>query len=300
MVKYFIMSFSRFCIGILFLIAVVKAGYDPFIAKQLVYMSSIAYDSMTNINAWNCSQCSEFPIDKPLAFQDSTGQLQAFTGYSPTLGIILAFRGSDDIDNWITDIDAIFTTYSRCSGCQVHAGFWSSWLALKNTSISQITALLQAYGPSPLYVTGHSLGAAIAVLSTQDLKDTFGVVDLVLTFGEPRVGNPQYAHYFSNITQSYRVVHYADIVPHNPWEQQGFFHQGIEIWYNEAMTEFTECLTLESVHCSDGLSFYDYSPDDHHISFYVTLPATFYDYLNNAIKAVINPSNSSTASTATQ
>lgn len=41
--------------------------------------------------------------------------------------MIVSFRGSQDIKNWIINLDTVKTTYSECSGCQVHAGFYSGY-----------------------------------------------------------------------------------------------------------------------------------------------------------------------------
>lgn len=49
------------------------------------------------------------------------------------------------------------------------------------------------YRTAKLYVTGHSLGGALAILCTADLKNVFGNVDLTYTYGQPRVGNQAFA-----------------------------------------------------------------------------------------------------------
>lgn len=46
--------------------------------------------------------------------------------------MIVSFRGSQDIKNWILNIDTVKTTYSECSGCQVHAGFYSGYNMVAN------------------------------------------------------------------------------------------------------------------------------------------------------------------------
>ncbi len=64
----------------------------------------------------------------PKVFSNTTGNIQGFTGYSQSLNaIIVSFRGSQDTKNWIINLDTVKTTYSACSGCQVHAGFYSAY-----------------------------------------------------------------------------------------------------------------------------------------------------------------------------
>ncbi|KAK5986358.1 Triacylglycerol lipase [Trichostrongylus colubriformis] len=68
--------------------------------------------------------------------------------------------------------------------------------------------------------TGHSLGGALATLAAartakQGLRTSERIT--VYTYGEPRVGDAQFAtNYDSMIKDSYRVVFRRDIVPHLP------------------------------------------------------------------------------------
>ena len=45
----------------------------------------------------------------------------------------------------------------------------------------------------------------------------------MITFGEPRLGNKQFAEHLHSI-EGYRVVHFHDIVPHVPAIDQGYHH----------------------------------------------------------------------------
>lgn len=93
--------------AVLFLavVASINAAYSPKLALQMAYMSSIAYEPIASINAWNCSRCYQYPLQNVAAFNNPGGDLQGFAGYSSTLkGIIVAFRGSSNIKNWITNL----------------------------------------------------------------------------------------------------------------------------------------------------------------------------------------------------
>lgn len=165
-------------------------AYNPSLALELAYMSSIAYDNVANINAWNCGRCGKYPMQNVKAFSNTTGDIQGFTGYSSSLNaIILSFRGSSNIQNWIINLSFNQIAYSRCGNCKVHNGFFTGFNTVKSTVISQIQALRALHRDAKIYITGHSLGGALAVLATPDIKDTFGSVAEVLTFGQPRVGN---------------------------------------------------------------------------------------------------------------
>ena len=96
-------------------------------------MSSIAYESTSTINSWSCKLCKSNPLSHVTAFTNKGGDLQGFTGYSAALeGIVLSFRGSSNIQNWITNLQVGQTTYSKCSSCKVHSGFLAAWKIAKD------------------------------------------------------------------------------------------------------------------------------------------------------------------------
>ena len=68
--------------------------------------------------------------------------------------------------------------------------------------------------------TGHSLGAAMSVVSALDAKLSGLLEDrahVVYNYGCPRVGNHDFAKlYDSHFPESYRVIHYKDLVPRIP------------------------------------------------------------------------------------
>ena len=51
---------------------------------------------------------------------------EGFVGWLPSdNSIYIAYRGSESLSNWITNIDATKSDYNdpNCSGCEVHTGF---------------------------------------------------------------------------------------------------------------------------------------------------------------------------------
>ena len=88
---------------------------------------------------------------------------------------------------------------------------------------------------SKIFVTGHSLGGALAVFAAVDLKKNFYPETSIIlyTYGQPRVGNVDFSNFiFSQLDGSYvRVTHYDDLVTHVPPKISGFKHAGNELWY---------------------------------------------------------------------
>lgn len=79
---------------------------------------------------------------------------------------------------------------------------------------------LQNHPGSNIIFTGHSLGGALANLSSltfvEEHPNKYPKL-LLYTFGQPRVGNHNYADYHNKlIPNDYRVVHHLDPIPHLP------------------------------------------------------------------------------------
>ena len=66
--------------------------------------------------------------------------------------------------------------------------------------------------PLPLFITGHSLGGALALLATRLIAPD--VTGACYTFGAPRIGNYEFFRFIK--TPVYRVVNSADVVPRVP------------------------------------------------------------------------------------
>lgn len=97
-----------------------------------------------------------------------------------------------------------------------------------------------------LYLTGHSLGGALAVLAAaliywqEDLRDLRPLLRGIYTFGQPMVGDPDFAREFDGKfgNKLFRHVHSRDVMPHLPPTTAGTFaHFGQE--YRWAPTGWT-------------------------------------------------------------
>jgi hypothetical protein len=80
-----------------------------------------------------------------------------------------------------------------------------------------------------LFVTGHSLGAALSVLATFRLKGEANVTaDAVYTFGLPRVGGTSFGDTYEPIfgPRTFRLVNGDDPVPSIPPSFLGYLHVG--------------------------------------------------------------------------
>ena len=130
---------------------------------------------------------------------------------------VLVFRGTQTQTEWLKNLNAAQEKYVAASGevyGEVHEGFLQITRALK-PSVAEVA---QQLDPTiPCYVTGHSLGAAIATLAAFELVQAVPQLKdqiQLYTFAGPRVCSPTFAaHYSELIPNAYRIVNLADTVP---------------------------------------------------------------------------------------
>ena len=135
--------------------------------------------------------------------------------------LVLAFRGTEKkVSDWLTDARCIPTVEGKT---KVHTGFWDAFTkyldAEGKTVEARVKEILERpetkneQGASlPLFITGHSLGGALALLATKLIApDATGAC---YTFGAPRIGNYEFFRLIK--TPVYRIVNSADVVPRVP------------------------------------------------------------------------------------
>ncbi|KUI60780.1 Mono- and diacylglycerol lipase [Cytospora mali] len=145
--------------------------------------------------------------------------------------IVVAFRGSSSLRNWIADLDFVKVSCDYTSGCKVHDGFKDAWDEVSSYCFEYVEKAYASYPDYTLVVTGHSLGAAVGTLAAVELRIAGYPCDLY-TYGSPRVGNLAFAEFVTaQAGAEYRATHYDDPVPRLPpiWAF-GYYHTSPEYW----------------------------------------------------------------------
>jgi len=246
--------------------------------KFLFYAyASFCFD---NLKDWSCFWClsknvtGQYPdvnvsvppvvVDVVLE-SDGLFGTYGYTGASVE-AIVIAFRGSSSVDNWIHDLEFWLVDYPAISGAMVHYGFLDSYTAIQSTLMASLKKLRALHPQLPIMISGHSLGAAQSVFAAVDLAlNGFTNIKLV-NFGQPRVGNAVFAAAVEKlVTQHYRVVNMFDTVPHFPFQLIGYEHHSQEIWFQHNGYQFKVCNASigEDPSCSDSLAPWQYVPGDH-------------------------------------
>ncbi|VDN59761.1 unnamed protein product [Dracunculus medinensis] len=178
--------------------------------------------------------------------------------------IILAFRGSTSVLQVVEEINevAFSATVPFIGGGNVGRYFNDAFMDIWNDSMKDdFINLTMEYPNHFIWVTGHSLGGAIASLTAgaivaEKLCDANRI--RMVTFGQPRTGDYNFAsRQDQNIPYSFRVTHAADIVPHIPPQNfHGFNHHGVEVWYNNEMSvkdSYLICIGSDPLNCSNSI-----------------------------------------------
>ena len=199
-------------------------------AQAMMWLSQLTYEPDDKIDAvlkrWQLRLLGHLHSQR-----QSTSATQGFVcqGGGAT---IVAFAGTDPgvIKTVLTDVN------TKPDSDGMHPGFRDAldavWLQV-NTAIGGRT-------PGPLFVTGHSLGAALAVLAAFRLQTKENVTaNAVYTFGLPRVGGQAFVDQYEPILGAitYRIVNGDDPVPSvPPTEVLGFRHVGRSLFCPHAGT----------------------------------------------------------------
>lgn len=177
-------------------------------SKKLVKLiGKLSYDHKNNLKELTSQLIN---LDLSLEETFSCDGTQAILVKSANM-LVLVFRGTepDRVNDIKADLNAI---QEQCdTSGKVHRGFSNAFKAVESQIVETLSR--DEYKDTPLYITGHSLGGAIATVATKRLNHSGGHA-ATYTFGSPRVGNEDWVAMIK--TPVYRIVNAADMVPMLP------------------------------------------------------------------------------------
>jgi hypothetical protein len=174
------------------------------------------YNDDSTFQAMFCEKYTNYGMQQ-FSFVDNDSTSTNFAVMSNNTTIIIIFRGSETKGgfrnakkDWLlTDAKCKMFKIDTFNNSYVHKGFWNSYQSVEDT-------LLKTENKK-IFITGHSLGGALAILAAVDLLQhqlkPFGVY----TFANPRVGTECFADYYALLDiPTYRYVNENDLVPMLP------------------------------------------------------------------------------------
>lgn len=144
-----------------------------------------------------------FRLDDPEEGFDFRGFFGSGEGFA-----VLAFRDVINMEPWLSPSAMV---QKSAFGGLVHKGFLDGMEATWDLIGSDLLAVMK---DKPLFVTGHGLGAALALLTAAKLDSQGTPPREVYTFGAPRVGDMEF--YYNYGVRTYRMVNNNDIIAHVP------------------------------------------------------------------------------------
>jgi hypothetical protein len=232
--------------------ALANAPYNAQQAQYSLWLSEYAYcgHSLYDQVSWG-GAATGFQLYSII--YDILDDTNGFIGYLPSdNSIYVAYRGSESILNWITDLDATQTNYTafpECN-CDVHSGFYSAEQRALPQVLQDVAALKAIHPTAAVKTTGHSLGAALATLTAMDLYKAGYTAVQCYNFGSPRVGDKGFSAFAGTLMKNFwRVTHLKDMVVHNP--SSGILFQFWHVCQEEYEDAFNNVHSCSATNCED-------------------------------------------------
>ena len=209
-----------------------RAAYSDRTAAMMAAFSQLAYAPFQNVVAPEGQPRPEIDGGRQLLAEHlkaggfelrgviNQDDVQVFLAVNPGEFAVLAFRGTANWGDWKIDLNAPLIALPDHKGVRVHRGFWEAFAALSE----DIRALIDRpeLADLGLYVTGHSLGGALAQIASMAFeRDTLAAC---YTYGSPRVATLDFDELVK--CPHYRIVDNWDLVPGVPPPIFGYLHSG--------------------------------------------------------------------------
>jgi triacylglycerol lipase len=128
----------------------------------------------------------------------------------------VVIRGTLTPLEWLDDATIVPVPFATNWG-NTTQGFKTIYIQLSSTIIQAIDTLRTGGAFTDLYVTGHSLGAALAHLVAADIFMQRKISGISYTLAGPRTGDPAFAAAFAHAgLKTWRIFNTEDLVPTLP------------------------------------------------------------------------------------
>jgi len=220
----------------------VADGKSPLLPPGFTLIGPIRIDTNKSMAFMKRAPLAQQRMQRAFLAEGQVGGFVARNDRTGTLAI--SFRGTRTPREWLKDLDFLATPYAPVRNWgRVHQGFQFVYLAMQSSVEDLVRS---AIGTSEdVWITGHSLGAAVSVLCAPDVAiNMTNITPKLHTFAGPRSGQSSFGDKFDKLVSTcFRVVNRWDIVPQLPPVVALYRHVGVEVQVNGGFT-----LDLERAH----------------------------------------------------
>lgn len=187
---------------------------------EAMELSAIAYYDIQPI----------FPAGSLLVIDDPKTNVQCYIRRNSGC-LSITFRGSTNYQDWKTNLAfqrKVIPYGNSASKIKVHTGFLQAY---KSPAVRDCIHSTMTGDIYKVKISGHSQGAALAILCGVDLQYNFPDKDYeVILFGAPRIGNHAFQKsYNKRIFKTLRIENGNDIITKLPFTFMGYRHVGIGV-----------------------------------------------------------------------
>ncbi|KAL7536073.1 hypothetical protein ACHAXR_009845 [Thalassiosira sp. AJA248-18] len=221
-----------------------SSGYSELKLQRLAQASSLSYISMDKMaSSPYYKTCKLEPITQVIDQESESGATIFRADENNNSKLVVACRGSANTKNFGTNLKFNLVPATRLSqitpeDAMVHEGFQAASLGLWKELSPKLMEHIDLTSTSEVEFTGHSLGAATALLCATHYNASFkeGPLPSIVTFGGPKLCNSVLAQHLRNDALEgcniLHLVHSKDPVLANNqklWDSLGFENVGIEL-----------------------------------------------------------------------
>ena len=187
----------------------IKNALGCALASQLAYSEASAVEAKAQ-EEWGFLKVNSYTTP-PGVLEDT----QAFVAIRNDM-VLVAFRGTEpeNIKDWLTDANALLVPSPMG---HLHNGFLRAFNTVGPRILNDLRSSPDTNG-KPLWLTGHSLGAALSTIMAASCSSAGLSIAGHYNFGSPRVGDSSFTTFYNERCASvtFRFVNNNDIVPRVP------------------------------------------------------------------------------------